>query len=180
MWFHTTASDLFPFLLFTTPFIETEEQQPTNTAMSLKSNTQTCRVMKIIYQKYLGTSTRVSCALSIWKNIQVKGLNESRLTEGRRILVLSRLRRFWQVSSYSFHRLISQSATLQERSVQGCRRAKYKFYSPLDDAWVIWSTSKVFNYFRSRRDASRCAVYIPALGEDWITEERRLGGIFLL
>ena len=50
----------------------------------------------------------------------------------------------WTSPSYSPHRLASQSAMLQERSVQGCRRTKYKTHSPLDDHWIILSTSKPF------------------------------------
>ena len=32
-------------------------------------------------------------------------------------------------------RLVNQSATLQERSVQDCKRAKHKTFSSLDDGW---------------------------------------------
>ena len=39
--------------------------------------------------------------------------------------------------------------------VQGCRRAKYKTYGPLDDQWVILSTSKAFDNFRARWDEIR-------------------------
>ena len=60
-----------------------------------------------------------------------------------------------QGSSYSPNRLVSQSATLKEWSVQGCKRAKHKTYSLLDDLWVILSTSKAFHYFRARRDEIR-------------------------
>ena len=45
---------------------------------------------------------------------------------------------------------LSQSATLKEWSVQGCKGAKHKTYSPLDDHWVILSTSKAFHYFWAR------------------------------
>ena len=44
---------------------------------------------------------------------------------------------------YSPNRLVSQSTMLKERSVQGCRRAKHKTYSPVDDHWVILSSSKL-------------------------------------
>ena len=71
------------------------------------------------------------------------------------IRALSPLRRFGQVLSYSPRRLVSQSAMLEERSVQGCRRAKHKTYSPLDDQLVILSTSKAFDYFKARRDEIR-------------------------
>ena len=58
---------------------------------------------------------------------------------------LSPLRRFEQGPSYSPNHLVSQSAMLKERSVQGCKRAKHKTYSPFDDKWVILSSSKAFN-----------------------------------
>ena len=57
--------------------------------------------------------------------------------------------------------LVSQSAMFKERFVQGCRRAKHKTYSPLDDHWVILSSSKAFDYFRTRRDEIRCVFDPP-------------------
>ena len=68
------------------------------------------------------------------------------------IRTLSPLRRFRQGPSYSPNSLVSQSATLKNRSVQGCRRTEYKTYHPLDDHWVIISTSNAFDYLRARRD----------------------------
>ena len=62
-----------------------------------------------------------------------------------------RLRRFGQGPSYSPNRLVSQSAMLYERSVQGFMRAKHKTHGPLDDQWVILSSSKAFNYFLTRQ-----------------------------
>ena len=44
---------------------------------------------------------------------------------------------------------------------KGCRRAKHKTYSPLDDQWFILSSSKAFNYFRTRRDEIRCVFDPP-------------------
>ena len=41
---------------------------------------------------------------------------------------------------------------LKEKSVQGCRRAKYKTYCLFADLWVVLSTSEAFDYFRSRGD----------------------------
>ena len=38
-----------------------------------------------------------------------------------------------------------------------CNRAEYKTYSPLDDRWVIMTTSKAFHYFRARQDEIRFA-----------------------
>ena len=64
-------------------------------------------------------------------------------------MALSPLRSFGQVPSYSPNRLVSKSAMLKERHVQGCKRAKHKTYSPLDDHWVILSTSKAFDYIRT-------------------------------
>ena len=72
-------------------------------------------------------------------------------SEGAGIRTLSPLRRFRQGPSYSPNRLVSQSATLKECSVQGCKRAKHNTYSPLNDHWVILSTSKAFRYFLARR-----------------------------
>ena len=46
---------------------------------------------------------------------------------------------------------------LKEMSVQGCTRAKHKIYRPLDDLWLILSTSKAFDYWRARRDKIRFA-----------------------
>ena len=74
----------------------------------------------------------------------------AKISEGTKIGALSPLRRFGQVQLYS--RLVSQSGMLQERSVQGCRRAKHKTNSPLDDNWVIFLISKACDYFRARRD----------------------------
>ena len=45
--------------------------------------------------------------------------------------------------------------------VRSCQRAKHKTYSPLDDCWVILTTSKVFHYFRDRRDEIRFAFDPP-------------------
>ena len=41
---------------------------------------------------------------------------------------------------------------LKEKSVHGCRRAKYKTYCLFDDLLVVLSTSKTFDYFRSQGD----------------------------
>ena len=82
-------------------------------------------------------------------------------SEGTKIRTLSPLRRFGQGPSYSPNRLVSQSAMLSEKFVQGCTRAKHKTYSPLDDQWIMLSSSKAFNYFRSRRDKIRCVIGPP-------------------
>ena len=81
--------------------------------------------------------------------------------QGTKIRTLSPLRSFGQGPSYSPNRLVSQSAMLYERSVKGCTRAKHKTYSPLDDHWVILSSSKAFDYFRTRRDEIRCVFDPP-------------------
>ena len=105
---------------------------------AIKIITQTCKVIKTVYQKYIKTSARVGYAPPVWKRAQVQGLKESRLTiRGTRIGALSHLRRFGQVSSYSPKRLVNQGAMLWERSAQGWRRAKHKTYGPFDDHWVI-------------------------------------------
>ena len=46
-------------------------------------------------------------------------------------------------------------------SVQGCKRAKHKTDSPLDDQLVILSSSKAFDYFRTRRGEIRCVFDRP-------------------
>ena len=108
------------------------------------------------------TSARKGYAPSVWKRAQVQGLKESRLTIRRDgIGALSPLRRFGQVPSYSPYRLVSQSAILKERSVQGCRRVKHKTFRLLDDHLVILSTSKAFDHFRARRDEIRFTLYPP-------------------
>ena len=56
---------------------------------------------------------------------------------------MSPLRRFRKGPSYSPNRIVSQSATLKEWYVQGCIRAKHKTYIPLDDHWVMQTTSGV-------------------------------------
>ena len=56
------------------------------------------------------------------------------------------------------NRLISQSVTCKEWSVQGSKRGKHKTYSPLDDHLFILTTSKAFHYFQARRDENRIKV----------------------
>ena len=52
-----------------------------------------------------------------------------------------------------------------------CTRAKHKTYSPLDDHWVILSSSKAFDYFRTRRDEIRCVFDLKNyLGQMYPTE----------
>ena len=53
-----------------------------------------------------------------------------------------------------------------------------KTYRPLDDHWVILSTSKAFNYFRVGRDEIRCA-FDPFL-VCRLDRRRRLSERFLL
>ena len=91
-------------------------------------------------------------------DLGAKGLKESRITikgDGDQDLVASGEVR--QGPSYSPDRLISQRATLKEWYVQGCKKTKYKIYSPLDDRLVILTTSKAFDYCRARRDEIRFA-----------------------
>ena len=90
------------------------------------------------------------------------------------IRTLSPLRRFRQGPPYSPNRLVSQSATLLEWSVQGCQRAEHNTYCPLDDHWVILTISKAFHYFRARRDEIRFA-FDPPKFVDKIRVEDRVG-----
>ena len=62
---------------------------------------------------------------------------------------------------------------LWERSVHGCRTAKHKTYRPLDDHWVIRSTSKAFDYFRARRDETRFTFDFSSF-VDYITVDDRV------
>ena len=74
---------------------------------------------------------------AVFTRSQVQGLNESRLTiRGDEDQGLSPLRRFWQVLSYSPRRLVSQSATLHERSAQN-------FDGP--STWPQWSLGHTFD-----------------------------------
>ena len=41
--------------------------------------TQTCKVIKSVYQKYIKTSARVGYAQPVWKRVQVQELKDSRL-----------------------------------------------------------------------------------------------------
>ena len=59
------------------------------------------------------------------------------------------------------------------KCIGGCNRAEHKTYSPLDDHWVILTTSKAFDYFRARRDEIRF-VYDPLKFADKITVEDRM------
>ena len=85
---------------------------------------------------------------------------------------MSRLGRFRQGPSYSPNRLVSQSATLKEWSVQDCKRAEHKTYSPLGARWVILTTSKAFHYFRARRDEIRFAFDPPKFIDKITVEDR--------
>ena len=87
-------------------------------------------------------------------------------SEFMRKRALSPLRRLGQVPSYSPHCFVSQSTMLWEKSVQSVvLRAKYKTYRPLDDHWVIFSTSKAISYSRARRDEIRCSFDPPKFVE---------------
>ena len=61
--------------------------------------------------------------------------------------------------------------------MQGCKRTKHKAYSPLDDHWVILTMSKLFHYFRARRDEIRF-TYDPPKFLDKITVEERVSDSF--
>ena len=70
-------------------------------------------------------------------------------SDGTRIIVMSPLKRFEQVRSYSPRRLVGQSAILKENSVQCCRRVKNKGYRPLDYHSVIFRRRRRFTIFES-------------------------------
>ena len=106
------------------------------------------------------------------KRAQVQGRGDATNIQRRRG---SHLRRFWQCPSYSPHRLVShQNAKFQEQSVQSCRTTQLKSCLPLDDHWVILSTSKPFNYFLARRFDIQGSFGPPEF-LDKITVEERCG-----
>ena len=72
------------------------------------------------------------------------------------------MRIFGQFLSYSPRNLLSQTATISERAVQGCRWAKHKTYSLLDDHWVILSTSKAF-FFIFEQEKTKSLRLWPSL-----------------
>ena len=47
---------------------------------AIKIITQSCKVIKTVYQKYITIFARVGYAPPVWKRAQVQGLKESRLT----------------------------------------------------------------------------------------------------
>ena len=47
---------------------------------AIKNITQTCEVIKTVYQKYITTSVREGYAPPVWKWAQVQGIKEHRLT----------------------------------------------------------------------------------------------------
>ena len=107
---------------------------------------------------------------------QVEGLKESRLTiggDGDQDPVASLSGGLNKARHIVRTALLVQSATLKKWSVQGCKRAEYKTYSPLDDRWVILTTSRAFHYFRAWRDEIRFA-FDPPKSVDKITVEDRV------
>ena len=73
--------------------------------------------------------------------------------------------------------LLVRVQRLKNELYKAAKRAKYKTYSPLDDHWVILSTSNAFNYFRARRDEIRFA-FDPLWFVDKITVEYRVSDSF--
>ena len=71
------------------------------------------------------------------------------------------------------------NATNQPKSTVelGYKRAKHKFYSSLDDQWIILSSSKAFDYFRTRRDEIGC-VFNPPYFVNQINVEDRVRDSF--
>ena len=115
-----------------------------------------------VYQKYIGTSIKLGCtsrSLYVSSGPKAEGVPTNN-QRGWGSGPPTRLGRFRQGPSYSPNRLVSQSATLKEWSVQGCKRAKHKTYSPPDYHWTTLTT-KAFHYFRARRDEFRFAFESP-------------------
>ena len=133
-----------------------EEVSPLKSIVSLQRPMQNIFSNIIVYQKYIGTSFKIGCATrSLCASSGPKAKEVP--TTNQRGRDYSPLRRFRQGPSYSPNRLVSQIATFMEWSVQGCKKAKHKTYSPLDDCRVILTTSKAFQYFRARLEEIRFA-----------------------
>ena len=86
---------------------------------------------------------RIGFALPIWKRAQVQRPKEFQI-------IIRGHKEVWTGQSYSPNRLVIQSTALQERPVQGCKKAKHNTCSPHDDCRIVLTTS--FHYFRARPD----------------------------
>ena len=106
-----------------------------------------------IYQNYIKTSTRVGFVPPVWKRAQVKGIMESRQKlRGDEDQGPVSSEEDGQVLLFSPQRLVNQS--------QCFRKALFKVVEgpstrPIDDRWVIRSTSKAFDFFIVRRNEIR-------------------------
>ena len=63
-------------------YIPYKDRGPTDnqSGEAIKIITQTSKVIKTVYQKYIKTSARVGYAPPVWKRAHVQGLKESRIT----------------------------------------------------------------------------------------------------
>ena len=131
-----------------------------------------------VYQKYIGTSTYEGCATrSLYassgpkaegvrtNNPRGRGSGPWRLLGGiekvRHIVPTALLVRVQRLRNDLY------------KAVKG--PIKHKTYSPLDDRWVILTTSKAFHYFRARQDEIRLWPSLVC----WRDHHRRLDELFL-
>ena len=99
---------------------------------------------KIVYQKYIKTSSRVGYTPPICKRSQVQRPENSRLTvRGAKIRALSPLRRFEQTTSYSPTTVLVRLQCARKDLYKAVEGTKHKTYRPVDDHWVILSTSRL-------------------------------------
>ena len=102
----------------------------------------------IVCQKYIGTSIQVGCATrSLYASSGPCRLWED-LDNARHIVPTAVLVRVQRLKNDLY------------KAVKG---VKHKAYNPLDDYWVILTTSKAFDYFRARRDEVRFAFDLLSL-----------------
>ena len=144
----------------------------------IKCCTKIFMEIRMIYQKYIVTSARVSYAPPKLSASSGPRNNPDLQLEGTKIKTLSPLRRFGQVPSYCPRRLVSQSSMLWGRYVQGCKRIKRKTSRPFDDHRVILTTSNGVELFSSLTKWNRLCLW-PSL-DFRLDHHRRWGDGFLL
>ena len=113
-------------------------------------------MIKTVYQKHIQTSARVGYTPPVWKQAQVKGLQESRLTIGGD--------EDWNIVSpeevWTIPAMYSECNALGKIRTRLNEDQAHQTYRPLDDHLVILTTSKAFDYFRAWRDEIRITFHI--------------------
>ena len=131
---------------------------------------------KTVHQKYIKRSTRLGLCSSCMKanscprSRGVPTKNQRRRGSGPCLL-------WWDLDK---SRHIVPTALLVRvqcfrKDLYTSFRAKHKSYRPLDDQWVILSTSNAFYYFQTRRDEIRFAFDPPCFVNyitvyDWVRD----------